>query len=132
MADNSDMQAVGGLVGLLMVIGFVTMVTVTSCNKKEERLARAKSDPPPAPSNFKLILATRVALLSRLKDPDSAKITDVHVGHLDGKPVVCGMVNSRNSYGGMTGPQRFIGVGDTVFTDEDGSAAVAETWAMAC
>jgi len=132
MADNSDMQAIGGFVGLLMIIGLVTAVAIPSCSRNAKKQDRPEAEIPAGPNNFDLILQTRMALLSRLKDPESAKITEVHVGHLDGKPVVCGIVNSRNGFGGMTGPQRFVGVGSTVFTEEDGPAAVAATWAKAC
>ena len=45
------------------------------------------------------IVAERVVRM-RLKDPDSAQF--VHYGN------GCGTVNSRNGFGGMTGPQEFI------------------------
>lgn len=45
------------------------------------------------------------ALKGRLKDPDSAKISNVKVS-ADGK-TVCGLVNAKNGFGGYTGDSVF-------------------------
>ncbi|UOA08117.1 hypothetical protein [Methylobacter sp. S3L5C] len=44
-----------------------------------------------------------------LKDVDSAKFRDVFISRIEsGYPVVCGEVNSKNSYGAYSGFTRFI------------------------
>jgi len=54
----------------------------------------------------------------KLRDPESASFTEVHVA-FHGQPIACGKVNSKNGFGGMTGPQRFISNGrDLAFLEE--------------
>jgi len=57
------------------------------------------------------------AVRSKLKDGDSAKFRNVyfHRGS-DGIPMTCGEVNSKNSFGGYTGFQRFISAGKPELT----------------
>lgn len=45
-----------------------------------------------------------------LRDPDSAAFSDTRIGV---NKIVCGRVNSRNGFGGMTGYQRFIAGGES-------------------
>ena len=62
------------------------------------------------------------AVLSRLKDPDSAEFKDVFFARAkDNVPVVCGEVNSKNSFGGFVGFQSFISAGssDTTFLQSE-------------
>jgi len=47
----------------------------------------------------------------QLKDPDSAKFSDLKASITDNNAVsVCGFVNAKNSYGGYVGKQPFIGI----------------------
>ena len=66
------------------------------------------SDRPPTTDELKVI-ATKVA--NSLKDPDSAKISDVRVSAGETR-FACGMVNAKNSYGGYTGKRPFMGLLD--------------------
>lgn len=77
-----------------------------------------------------MIEKTKTAVQQRLKDPESAEFSDVHTVEYQGATVVCGHVNAKNSFGGKSGMQRFVGAGDTVFLEEDGASAVAESWVM--
>jgi hypothetical protein len=43
-----------------------------------------------------------------LRDPDSALFSSINVSQRTSARVVCGIVNSRNGFGGMTGGKRFI------------------------
>jgi hypothetical protein len=57
-----------------------------------------------------------------LRDPTSAEFTNV-IRHppMNGKgAVVCGYVNAKNGFGGMTGPVRFL-AGSTTLIDNDPS-----------
>lgn len=60
-----------------------------------------------------LVGRAKAAILAKLKDPDSARFSDVGrriTPNARGEPteVVCGRVNSRNSFGGYTGPSAFV------------------------
>ncbi|MDH5731075.1 MAG: hypothetical protein OEZ58_18995 [Gammaproteobacteria bacterium] len=57
------------------------------------------------------------AAKSKLKDPSSAKFRNVyyHKG-TEGVPVTCGEVNSKNSFGGYGGYQRFVSAGKPELT----------------
>jgi hypothetical protein len=87
------------------------------------------------PAEFKswLIQKTQDGVKARLRDPSSAEFTDVHTTTYQGADVVCGYVNAKNGFGGKTGSQKFVGVGDTIFLEEEGSSAVNEAWTtMGC
>lgn len=49
------------------------------------------------------------AVRDTLRDPQSAVFTKVEYGRFfgNGTEAVCGYVNSRNGFGGMSGPKRF-------------------------
>lgn len=70
-----------------------------------------------------------------LRDPDSAVFSDLRAfpASDNGGLRVCGMVNSRNGFGGMTGPQRFI-VGQSIkLFDEDEDPQIMDTaWIAFC
>lgn len=68
----------------------------------------------------------------KLKDPKSAEFRNVHVYYAIA-PVVCGEVNSRNSFGGMNGFQRFISGGDIQVLDENmARGEMDQSWAKIC
>ena len=72
---------------------------------------------------------------AELRDPDSAQFTGILAKPTteEGKGIVCGYVRSRNGFGGMAGPQRFI-VTDTIFLiDEQATAAeLQRNWGILC
>lgn len=89
--------------------------------------AAQAAKPPPAPSPADLerapgyarpadaqaLASARQAIAAKMKDPDSAKFTDVaRRTALNAKEeptdVVCGRVNAKNSYGGYTGAKPFV------------------------
>ncbi len=74
------------------------------------------------------------AIKAKLKDPDSAQFRNVkfHVGM--GKPVTCGEVNAKNSFGGYSGFERFIAAGDviTVMESEMAAGEMDKTWQQLC
>jgi hypothetical protein len=45
---------------------------------------------------------------------------------------ICGYVNARNGFGGMTGPQRFISGGATVLESEMGPGEMDISWSQFC
>lgn len=52
------------------------------------------------------------AIRRKLKDPGSAQFRNVRFSQTSGVPVTCGEVNSKNSYGGYSGFQRFVASGE--------------------
>lgn len=57
------------------------------------------------------------AVRSKLKDPNTAQFKNVYFHRgAKGIPVSCGEVNSKNSFGGYTGFQKFISAGNPELT----------------
>jgi|GEM_PF-4373315 len=73
------------------------------------------------------------AFVAILKDPDSRKISAMFT---PAGSVVCGMINARNSFGGYTGPQPFMGYfdppGQVIFLQSYSSQEVVQLRRMAC
>jgi hypothetical protein len=69
---------------------------------------------------------------AKLRDPDSAVFQGVGVSRRSGKAVVCGRVNSKNGFGGMTGSQRFAVAGMAVLEEEAQPGTMDEIWEKAC
>lgn len=63
---------------------------------------------------FVWIRANQRLLAKKLRDPDSAKFDRDYVSYKSGAPVVCGTVNAKNGFGGYSGAERYIGMGDTI------------------
>lgn len=79
----------------------------------------------------KLRFAAENAVKTRLKDPKSAEI----LGMVVFDNVVCGSVNSKNSFGGYTGETLFMsgGTADTTFFETDMKQADFEhVWNIKC
>ena len=76
----------------------------------------------------------RKLVLAQLRDPDSAKFTDVEVRWSSGRPTLCGYVNSRNGFGGMTGAQRFITAGSdfAVLEEQMRPGEMEPVWQQFC
>lgn len=68
----------------------------------------------------------------QLKDPDSARFRNTRTYHGGGAPVACGEVNSKNSFGGMGGYQRFVAAGDTIALDEQVEGGLQKLWSQFC
>lgn len=72
---------------------------------------------------YSFISDGEAAIRYRLKDPNSAEFRDTYFNHaiVDKKDVavVCGYVNSKNSYGGYTGFQRFVATQTVAYVESD-------------
>lgn len=76
------------------------------------------------------------AARAKLKDPDSAQFQNVrfHQGK-DGVPMTCGEVNSKNSFGGYSGFQKFVSAGRaelTFLAEQMDSGEFAKIWNQMC
>jgi hypothetical protein len=67
-----------------------------------------------------------------LRDPDSAEFNDAYVSRKAGVPAICGTVNSKNGFGGMTGAQRYISGGATVVEEQMAPGEMDAAWAKLC
>ena len=70
---------------------------------------------PAAPDEDPLLAKAKATVKSELRDPDSARFQDVKVRKVGGKQAVCGLVNAKNSKGGMTGLHPFAYDGEHVY-----------------
>jgi hypothetical protein len=60
-----------------------------------------------------------LAVRATLKDPESARFTDLRSFNLGGSLVVCGYVNAKNSFGGYVGKKPFyIDKGENYYQDK--------------
>ena len=66
--------------------------------------------------DYELMLIHQEKIKARLRDPESARFTDVVVSRRSGSPVVCGYVNAKNGFGGYVGKEPFIS-GDSADLD---------------
>lgn len=98
----------GGLLGLAMA------VALAGCNQSDDiEYSGGRSE-------LDITTGAQEAIKAKLRDPDSAKFSAVHVSSKSGMDIVCGKVNSRNGFGGMGGSQQFISNGVTLaFLEED-------------
>jgi hypothetical protein len=86
-----------------------------TAEKTKHGLEGMKVKPPPSSGALEIYLAKQ-AITKMMRHPDSAMFGDVFFFN-DRKtatgyyvPVVCGTVNGRNGFGGMTGQKRFVAV----------------------
>lgn len=78
------------------------------------------------------IYDAKKAVRNSLKDSGSAQFKSVFFNQTKkGGAVVCGQINSKNSFGAFTGFQRFISDGKTTFIEEKASN-IAHIWTEVC
>lgn len=84
------------------------------------------------PNEAGMIVIARKAVEAKLRDPESAQYRNEHLGSFKGVPVICGEVNAKNGFGGMSGYERFISNGGeaTVLTSDMEPAEFAKVWSM--
>lgn len=122
-------------------ISFVALVGIglwAKPGKPIEHPANTYFVPPPAtyprarePNEYDLRRIGEKNVLARLKDPDSAKFGGQFVGSAG---IPCGEVNSKNSFGGYTGFQRYMASGGgLVFIESDMAAdEFQKAWMKLC
>ncbi len=84
------------------------------------------------PSDVGYEIAGKDRVKARLRDPASAQFSDVRVVRRDGVTAICGYVNSKNAFGGMTGPQRFIAGGAVGLEEDFAPGEMDNAWALLC
>lgn len=89
----------------------------------------SKTDAGPSDEAYKVVMVEN--LKNHLRDPASAIITGEYFSRKS-LPALCGYVNSRNGFGGMTGRQRFISTGAVVIEEEMAPGEMDKAWAQFC
>lgn len=109
-----------------LAVGLIAVLAIGSCPRRAARSGHEVTD-----STYKA--AAQVLVRQRLRDPSSAEFSDLRVIPGGGaSPTVCGRVNARNGFGGVTGPRRFIAGQTVVLEDEVGAAVMNDRWAASC
>lgn len=74
------------------------------------------------------------SVLLKLKDSKSAEFRDIFYSRKGGTHVTCGKVNSKNSFGGYGGFQRFVSAGsvELTFLEEEVAGDFGPVWAKMC
>lgn len=108
-----------------------TQAIANSSSQRTAAPARAEENTAPKVNEYALFRIARENAKGRLKDPDSAQFRNQFVGK---KGVPCGEVNSKNSFGGFTGYQRFIasGGGLAFFEGDMLPEEFESTWRQMC
>lgn len=135
MADEkgfgSTLALVGGAVVLLVLAN-----NAFSGDPKPAPTPSPTASPPTAassdgPSDGLMIIRAQREVRALLKDPDSAKFGAIHVRRSPAL-VACGTVNSRNSFGGMTGAQRFVSGTVTALEEQMKPGEMDQLWQKVC
>lgn len=89
------------------IIAFAVLV-LAGCGEEPEPAN------PVADENATLIARAEIAVERQLRDPESVRYEHVYVARKSGLPVVCGLVNAKNAFGGYVGSRPFIHAGDVL------------------
>lgn len=110
-----------------------TAALLAACGPSPSPSGGAAVSAKPRPDLVGYRTVEKKALLARLKDPKSAVISgDFMSDNASGQPTLCGYVNSRNAFGGMSGPQRFISGGAVGLEEDFAPGEMDQAWAMLC
>jgi hypothetical protein len=102
---------------------FVLTAVLSSCLPGDEA---------DGPSDTRRIVDAEHAIKAKLRDPSSARFDGQRVSRRSGNPVVCGYVNAKNGFGGMSGRTRFIAGGALAMTEDEDREAFPLAWAKLC
>lgn len=105
----------------------LTLFALVGCNNSEESELEY--------SDLAYAEEGKAEIVKLLRDPSSAKFGEARVSRKQGPPVVCGTVNSRNGFGGMTGDKRFIAAPGVISVIEGENMTAAEfsgSWIQFC
>jgi len=115
------------------VVGLFTYAHYTDPPRKPEPRAAKPKEAPAELSDFSRVLTAQREVGRLLKDPESARFGDTYVSRRGGVPVVCGTVNARNSFGGMSGSQRFISnAGMSALEEQVEDGGFNDVWRKMC
>lgn len=82
-----------------------------------------------------MIILAHKAVEQKLRDPSSAEYRNEKLGSYQGVSVICGEVNAKNGFGGMTGFERYVSNGGdaTVLASQMDASEFSNVWSqMGC
>jgi ABC-type phosphate transport system substrate-binding protein len=109
---------------LVLLCGCLAACNQTTAQSPAPNIAAASRPDTSKITDQQAFAEARAAAIAKLKDPDSAKFGPfrrIIFTNADGQSadLVCGIVNSKNSFGGYVGPTSFVhGVGYSGVTFE--------------
>jgi hypothetical protein len=124
--------------GLLIMVAVLWILVRVMTGGQDLSIDTSASDAAAEQNNkeFAWMERGKDAARAKLKDQDSARFRNVrfHKGK-DGVPMTCGEVNSKNSFGGYGGFQKFISAGRAEFTflsEQMDAAEFTKVWNQFC
>lgn len=120
-----------GIIAVVVVIG----ITVSSTNDGVSDISsKTESKTLSSGKVFAYKEAAKTLISAKLRDPDSAIFSNmvVYPEREDRSVIICGYVNSRNGFGGMTGAQRFITGGTVMLEEEFTKEQMSIAWTRFC
>lgn len=119
-----------GKLGLTLAAAFTVVYVINIYNHNEQKTAsgqnvakQSDSESNSASRDGLWIIQNQDLIKQKLRDPESAQFKDTIVSRRSGSPIVCGLVNGKNAFGGYAGFQRFISAGQSIQILESDMAA---------
>lgn len=121
------------LIAVCILIGGLLFGAVSSCSSSDGSES-STTGLTSAGEEYAWKEAAKEVVRAKLRDPGSAEFSGmiVYPETADKPAIICGYVNSRNGFGGMTGPQRFIAGGTVMIEEEFTDAQMAIAWTKFC
>lgn len=119
---------------LVLVLGGIALVAFArACSTDIPGDPAAATQAEQSRQDAELQYEGQEAVKANLRDPGSAKFSDVVVVRKSGSIAVCGAVNAKNGFGGYSGASRFMARGDlAVVESPDNVAEFSKLWNKAC
>ena len=107
-ASNRTWTTIFAVFSVLLVIGAVKFFSPAPSVKNQREEASVANKKPDPVKTYKILKVAQDNVRARLKDPASATFKGEFVSKTG---IPCGEVNSKNSFGGYTGYQRYMASG---------------------
>lgn len=106
------LTSVAVVLGVIVVLGALSSGTHGAKHTPAPHADSAQAPAPSVPDKAELQASAQRAIRAQLKDPESARFSDVFVHQTkDSLTAVCGSVNARNGFGGYDGDKAFFVIG---------------------
>lgn len=130
-----------GTIWIIVICSFAAFALVASSRMREAARRKVNASTVAAASASTSTLPTstyraaaKELVKRQLRDPGSAEFSDIVVktGAPGRATIVCGYVNAKNGFGGMTGRQRFVAGGIVTIEGSVAPADMNQLWAALC
>lgn len=106
-------------------VAVLAMLFVWQCSRSP------RNDVNDGVQDYQVIAAGETGIKARLRDPAFAVFSGEHIGLAQGHKFLCGSVNSRNGFGGMTGADRFVAGGEVSVVESEAQDEFDSVWGQA-